>query len=462
MIRGYNFPSGSEEKVTIDGNKVIENLNLFTDQYTKDLVIKNIPININSISSDGRFSYVSESVIALPRLYYNSEVSITSTQITFSKPLKIVNTNDELITITLPTINIPSTSEYPTGSNAGNGACGAIIQNHLQDYYLICLRSYTKNKNSTTKKYCNGYVTIFKLNLDDNYNASWTQKCHEVRLFETDSVYSDPAFASINFFNKGIDSSIYIDDNEAIVFGYSGNTTIYGDTCLYHIKFDDNSCITIDTTSIFGTDFHGGTSDGFIAKIQNIIYFFQTGSNISKCIEIDANTNTIINSKNASEFYINNLNLIQSNFIYNNKLYFNDIQQSTYYLYEFIPSTWEIEKIIEISNIQSSNFLLNHIPLYLCTSEFYYHFNLENISFLGPYHLPEIPEIPKELEYLKEELDTNNIYYGMRYFFRPQYNYLLTYQKTIAYTNNGSEISLHKVYIRFLDNKPLVYTALQL
>jgi hypothetical protein len=120
-------------------------------------------------------------------------------------------------------------------------------------------------------------------------------------------------------------SSIYIDDNEAILFGYSGKTTLFGDTCLYLFNFNNNSYTNIDTTSIFGTYFHGGISDGFIAKIQNTIYFYQTENNVSKCIEIDANTNTIINSKNASEFYINNLNLIQTNFIYNNKLYFNGI-----------------------------------------------------------------------------------------------------------------------------------------
>ena len=30
MIRGYNFPSGSEEKVTIDNSKVTEKMNLYS------------------------------------------------------------------------------------------------------------------------------------------------------------------------------------------------------------------------------------------------------------------------------------------------------------------------------------------------------------------------------------------------------------------------------------------------
>ena len=34
MIRGYNFPSGTAEKVTIDGNKVTYPLDLYTHSYT--------------------------------------------------------------------------------------------------------------------------------------------------------------------------------------------------------------------------------------------------------------------------------------------------------------------------------------------------------------------------------------------------------------------------------------------
>ena len=39
MIRGYNFPSGSEEKVTIDDSKVTEKMNLysFRNQVTLDV-----------------------------------------------------------------------------------------------------------------------------------------------------------------------------------------------------------------------------------------------------------------------------------------------------------------------------------------------------------------------------------------------------------------------------------------
>ena len=39
MIRGYNFPSGSEEKVTIDDSKVTEKMNLysFRNQITLDM-----------------------------------------------------------------------------------------------------------------------------------------------------------------------------------------------------------------------------------------------------------------------------------------------------------------------------------------------------------------------------------------------------------------------------------------
>ena len=103
-------------------------------------------------------------------MYISSSTS--STQIVFKKPLSIVNIKGEVINIDLPPITIPSTSEYPTGSNAINEIESFIIQNHLQDFYLICFRTYEKNKNSYEQKYGNGYVTIFKLNFDNNYNLS--------------------------------------------------------------------------------------------------------------------------------------------------------------------------------------------------------------------------------------------------------------------------------------------------
>ena len=60
------------------------------------------------------------------------------------------------------------------------------------------------------------------------------------------------------------------------------------------------------------------------------------------------------------------------------------------------------------------------MPLYLCTSEFYYHFDLNNFSFSQQYYLPEIPEIPKEWEYLKDAISIDDeIYYTTRYFFLP-------------------------------------------
>lgn len=60
MIRGYNFPSGSEEKVTINGFKATENLDLFVHQHTMDFTLTE---NMPSIFSKNYFSYLSEDII---------------------------------------------------------------------------------------------------------------------------------------------------------------------------------------------------------------------------------------------------------------------------------------------------------------------------------------------------------------------------------------------------------------
>ena len=448
MIRGYNFPSGTAEKVTIDGFKATENLDLFVHQHTMDFILTE---NMPSIFSKNYFSYLSEDIITQGLSSLSS--TMTSAQITFSTTFNITDTNGTVVKIPLPKVTIPSTSEYPTGSGRSNSKQCWIVQNHLQDFYLIVFRSYKKNINSTKKKYGNGYMTIFKLMLDTtNYsNSYWVEKCNEIRFFASDSVYAAPGFPNQST------QSIYIDDNEAILFGYSGKSSIYYDTGVYIFNFNEKTCTFVDTSSIFTDDFHGGISNGFVTKIQDKIYLYQTES-VSKCVEIDANTHTIIKSMNAPSFYTTNTTLVHKGvFIHNNKLYFNGTQNGTYYLYEFVPSTWDTIKLIEINDTATSCLLTNKMPLYVYNSEFYYHFNLEEFRFLGPYYLPTIPEIPQEWKYL--EVSTNNISYSTRYFFLPQYNYLLVYQRA-DYYYDGVDLLLYKVYIRRLDNKPLTYTIL--
>lgn len=457
------------EKVTIDGEKVTESLDLFVHQHTMDFTpTENMPSifskhyifssTIDTYNSS-RFSYLSEDIITgehgTSLINYPLSSTMTSTQITVSTTFNITDTNGTEVKIPLPKVTIPSTSEYPTNSSAKNSKHCWIVQNHLQDFYLIVCRFYMKNINSTKHVYGNGYMTIFKLMLDTtNYsNSYWVEKCNEIRFFASDSAYGSPDFP--NQYNQ----SIYIDDNEAILFGSSGKTSSYFDTGVYIFNFNEKTCTFVDTSSIFGNYFHSNISDGFVTKIQDKIYLYQTEENVSKCVEIDANTYTIIKSINAPSFYTTNTDLVcQGVFMHNNKLYFNGTQNGVYYLYEFVPSTWDTIKLVEIDNTASSCLLTNKMPLYVYNSEFYYHFNLEEFRFLGPYYLPTIPEIPQEWKCLLEGVNVDDISYSTRYFFLPQYNYLLVYQRTVYDYNGGtSYLSLYKVYIRRLDNKPLTY-----
>ena len=52
MIRGYNFPSGTAEKVTIDGNKVRENLNLYSRSISGTILKRTIT------SDTSNFDYI--------------------------------------------------------------------------------------------------------------------------------------------------------------------------------------------------------------------------------------------------------------------------------------------------------------------------------------------------------------------------------------------------------------------
>ena len=52
MIRGYNFPSGTEEKVRIDGDKVRENLNLYRRNVSGTILKRTIT------SDTSNFGYI--------------------------------------------------------------------------------------------------------------------------------------------------------------------------------------------------------------------------------------------------------------------------------------------------------------------------------------------------------------------------------------------------------------------
>lgn len=447
------------EKVTIDGNKVKENLDLFVYQDTMEFVLPftedNAPDILPGIVREPHtnyFSYSSEDI--LPFLPGSTNLTLTSsTEIAFKyPPFTITNIKGEDTKIALPTITIPSTSEFPINNNIENMAQYFIIQNHLYDFYLIVLRTYAKGGYWGTEG--NGYMTIFKLVLDTtNYNNSyWEQKCHEVRLF--------PSNGSSSGGRPRIPQEprqfLYINDDEAIIYGISGQTSKFGNTGVYIFNFKKNSYKFVDTSSIFGNNFSGSTSEGFVAKIQDKIYLYQTDENISKCIEIDANTYKITNSMDAPSFYTTNKNLVTIGvFMHNNKVYFNGIKNSNYYLYEFIPSTWDVIKIIEINDITDTCLFANRNPRYICNSEFYYHFDLHKFEFLGPYYLPTISEIPKEFIFL--DPNANEVSQDVRYFFLPQYNCLLTYSEAFL---SGWGYYLYKAYIRRLDNKPLAYTTL--
>ena len=112
MIRGYNFPSGSEEKVTIDDCKVTKKMNLysFQNQFVLEVDAPTTPSGYTYQGKlyDGSKLYMKTTLTTVKDGSSSSSAGCTGT-------ILLIKPNGTQLSIAIPTYTIPSRSE--TGSS---------------------------------------------------------------------------------------------------------------------------------------------------------------------------------------------------------------------------------------------------------------------------------------------------------------------------------------------------------
>ena len=113
MIRGYNFPSGSEEKVTIDDSKVTEKMNLYSFRNQAALDVNTPPVTPSGYTYqgelyDGSKLYMKTTLTTVTDGSSSSSAGCTGTVL-------LIKPNGTQLSVAIPTYTIPSRSE--TGSS---------------------------------------------------------------------------------------------------------------------------------------------------------------------------------------------------------------------------------------------------------------------------------------------------------------------------------------------------------
>ena len=162
MIRGYNFPSGTAEKVTIDGNKVREKLDLYTHSYTlvETSDTNNLPTfsGTKQILNDNNFIYYSTS--------YNSSTYV--------------------LTITLRYVTNTPLAEKSSISITTNtvGSCESrnirFHQNSETNKFWVVV-TYKCYSSSTGKK--NTYFSVYEISISSSGVLTSTPKCTNIMSY---------------------------------------------------------------------------------------------------------------------------------------------------------------------------------------------------------------------------------------------------------------------------------------
>ena len=160
MIRGYNFPSGTAEKVTIDGNKVTHPLDLYTHSYT---LVETSDTNYlptfdgtKQILNDNNFIYYSTS--------YNSSTYV------FTTTLKYV-TNTPLTEKS----SISITTDMPTGNT--NRQINFHQNSETNKFWIIITYQKTNNKKENT------YFSVYEISISSSGKLTFTTKCTNIMSY---------------------------------------------------------------------------------------------------------------------------------------------------------------------------------------------------------------------------------------------------------------------------------------
>ena len=216
-VIGNNIPQGME-KVTIDGEKVREALNLYSFQ-------NQIALDIKEPTTPSGYTYQG-------KLYDGSKLYMKTTLTTVTDGssrssagctgrVLLIKPNGTQLSVAIPTYTIPSRSETGSSPDSYEYSCKLYLSPD-GNVYLRLQRTFKDIRGSNTTDHHTYYQSIYKLNIQYSY-LSWTNKVIEVTLGPSMGDGSDYIIENNYIYVVGYNR--YNSSSVRYIYGYK-----YGDT----------------------------------------------------------------------------------------------------------------------------------------------------------------------------------------------------------------------------------------
>lgn len=331
MIRGYNFPSGSEEKVTIDGNKVTEKMNLYSFRNQVTLDVNTPPSTPSGYTYqgelyDGSKLYMKTTLTTIKDGSTNSSAGCTGTVL-------LIKPNGTQLSVAIPTYTIP-TERSETGTNPDSYTYNCYLHSSPDgNIYLRLQRKFEDIRGSNTHDHSTYYQSIYKLNIYSS-SLTWTTKAIEITLGS----------------GKYTQSNFIIENNYIYVCSGDSSFTRY----IYGYNFGDTSYTfqKISTNSIYNSSTGSDDTTIFARKGTNTYIYFWTNSSgtlTDKWISVTRNSDGTY-SEASGTAYLSRYRKAYKMFMLNGEIYIQMLGYGSYSGYEGLQyyklnsdnSAWEI------------------------------------------------------------------------------------------------------------------------
>ena len=454
MIRGYNFPSGTAEKVTIDGNKVTEKMSLysFRNQITLDV---NDPLDPSGYSYQGKL--YDDSKLNIKRTLTKVTNGSTNSSDGCTGTVLLIKPDGTQLSVAIPTYTIP-TERSETGTNPDTYVYSCVLSPSPDgDIYLRLERKFEGSKRDHTTY----YQSIYKLNIYPS-SLTWTTKAIEISLGRNE--------AHTNFIieNNYIYVCAHDRDNEHVNYFYGYE---YGDT---NYEFQK-----VGTNNIYHQ--YVNTSDNrFLARkgTNTYIYFWVWDSQIltSEWISITRNPDGTYSGEASGTAYLNGNYKISDMFMLNGGIYFQMLgnigqcppdyyeQCKGFHIYKLNSdnSAWEVIYNIEnatTKNIASTSYFDN-VPNTIVQGSS--GTRGPTIRYDGTFDLMKFS--PETLDY--SQIPTPTIT-SMKsdetwYYYNHKYNNIgqkLFFFKVITVDDYGDSITHYKCVLDAINDEPVLYST---
>lgn len=302
MIRGYNFPSGSEEKVTIDGSKVKENLELVSysntieEEYTSPLLASELfDLGTKHILNDGSLLYLST---------ISSPFSVTLSYIHYADLEHISST------ITIESDN--QSGDY--GSILHQNSDGKIwleIRRHNGEYYYFSVYEITINNTTNELSFTNKCLDTqthwacgpggVEATLVDSTGIYAVERYHDSAIHGRPFSITTYQFGTSNYLMEEI-SNFFADDLiNSKAFCKAGSTYYFLYSTNYN-GYDNYYSVTRNSSNSFSKS-NGTLSDiklfSSLYEYNGYLYGIDTNRNI---YQYDSNTWILKNTLNTTNF----------------------------------------------------------------------------------------------------------------------------------------------------------------